>query len=224
MPNAVVPARKVAASHRPFLAVVVLELAVALILWAIIKLGQWIVIEDRLTPASVIVVLSGQTPYRAMEAAALYHQHWAPEIWVTRSDDPDKEAAYRRLRMQSGPEEVESVEILEYLGVPAGRIRLLDRPVRNTDQEIHLIAEELRRVNSDQVILVTSPYHTRRVKVIWRAVVGAKPSAIVRYAYEEPYDPVHWWRNTQDALYAVRENLALLNAWAGFPLQPDRRY
>ena len=76
MPNAVVPARKVAASHRPFLAVVVLELAVALILWAIIKLGQWIVIEDRLTPASVIVVLSGQTPYRAMEAAALYHRHF----------------------------------------------------------------------------------------------------------------------------------------------------
>jgi uncharacterized SAM-binding protein YcdF (DUF218 family) len=224
MPKVVAPTRKVAASHRAFLVVVILELTIAAILWAIIKLGQWIVIEDRLTPASVIVVLSGQAPYRAMQAAALYHQRWAPEIWITQPSDPDKAAAYRRLRMPSRSEEVENVRILQILGVPAARIRLLDRPVRNTDQEIQLIAEELRRVKGDPVILVTSPYHTRRVKAIWRVVVGGKPSAIVRYAYEEPYDPVCWWHNTQDALHAVRENLALLNASVGFPLQPARRY
>ena len=56
-----------------------------------------------------------------------------------------------------------ATEALEHLGVPAGSIRILDRPIRNTDQEIRLIAEELGRVQSNQAIIVTSKSHTRRV-------------------------------------------------------------
>ena len=223
MTNETVPVFKDSRSHRLFLCVVAVELAVTLIPWGIIKLGQWIVIEDPLQPARAIVVLSGHVPYRAMEAAALYHQHLAPEIWVTRPDDSDREAAFRRLRMQSTPEETFNVEILERLGVPAGSIRILNHLVRNTDEEVRLIAEELGRVQGDQVIIVTSKYHTRRVRAIWRAVVGTNPKAIVRYAYEDPYDPARWWKNTQDALHAIQENLGLLNVWAGFPLQPQRQ-
>jgi len=223
MTNETVSVIKAARSHRLFLWVVAVELAVTLIPWGIIKLGQWIVIEDPLQPARAIVVLSGHVPYRAMEAAALYHQHLAPEIWVTRPDGSNDKIAFRRLRMQPTTEEITNVEVLEHLGVPAGSIRILDRPIRNTDQEIRLIAEELGRTKGDQVIIVTSKYHTRRVRAIWRAVVGIKPKAIVRYAHEDPYDPARWWQNTQDALKAIQENLGLLNVWAGFPLRPERR-
>ena len=223
MTNETVSAIKAARSHRLFLCVVAVELALTLIPWGIIKLGQWIVIEDPLQPARAIVVLSGHVPYRAMEAAALYHQHLAPEIWVTRQDNSEEELAFRRLRIQFTPDEAPSIEVLEHLGVPASSIRILDRPIRNTDQEIRLIAEELGRTKGNQVIIVTSKYHTRRVRAIWRAVVGTKAKAIVRYAYEDPYDPARWWQNTQDALKAIQENLGLLNVWAGFPLRPERR-
>jgi uncharacterized SAM-binding protein YcdF (DUF218 family) len=158
-----------------------------------------------------------------MEAAELYRQHLAPEIWITCSYDPDEERAFRRLRIPLTSDEATSAEVLEHLGVPADSIRVLDRPIRNTNEEIRLVAEEVSRTRSDQVIIVTSKSHTRRVKAIWRAVVGTKAKAIVRYAYEDPYDPARWWKNTQDALQAMRENLALLNVWAGFPLQPERR-
>jgi len=208
MTNVSVPVFKDSRSHRLFLCVVAVELAVTLIPWGIIKLGQWIVIEDPLQPARAIVALTPQVPYRAMEAAALYHQHLAPEIWVTRQDNSEEELAFRRLRIQLTPDEATSVEVLEHLGVPASSIRILDRPIRNTDQEIRLIAEELGRTKGNQVIIVTSKYHTRRVKAIWRAVVGIKPKAIVRYAHEDPYDPARWWQNTQDALKAIQENLA----------------
>ena len=223
MANESVPVKKAAHSRRLFLCLVALELAVTLIPWGIIKLGQWIVIEDPLQPARAIVVLSPQVPYRAMEAAELYHQHLAPEIWVTCSYDPDEERAFRRLRIQSTPDEATTADVLERLGVPAGSIRVLDPPIRNTDEEIRLVAEELGRTKSDQVIIVTSKSHTRRVKAIWRAVVGTKAKAIVRYAYEDPYDPARWWQNTRDSPQAIRENLALLNVWAGFPLQPEHR-
>ena len=223
MTNETVPVVQPARSHRLFLCLVTLELALTLIPWGILKLGQWIVVEDPLHPARAIVVLGGQIPYRAMEAARLYHQDLAPEIWVTRPADPGMAAALRRLRMQPTTEEITNVKVLEHLGVPAGSIRVLDRPIRNTDQEIRLIAEELGRTKGGQVIIVTSKCHTRRVRAIWRAVVGTKPKAIIRYAGEDPYDPARWWQNTQDAEQAIYENLGLLNVWAGFPLQPERR-
>jgi hypothetical protein len=70
------------------------------------------------------------------------------------------------------------------------------------------------------VIIVTSKAHTRRVRTIWRKLVGSEPRMMVRYAHGDLYDGAHWWRHTQDALDVVRESLGLVNAWAGFPLRP----
>jgi hypothetical protein len=72
------------------------------------------------------------------------------------------------------------------------------------------------------VIIVTSKPHTRRVRTIWRKLVGSDPHMMVHYAQDDPYDGAHWWRHTPDALDVVRETLGLLNAWAGFPLRPAK--
>ena len=72
------------------------------------------------------------------------------------------------------------------------------------------------------MIIVTSKPHTRRVRTIWRKLVGSDPRLIVRYADDDPYDGAHWWRHTHDALDIVRETLGLLNAWAGFPVRPSQ--
>jgi len=50
--------------------------------------GRWLVIEDPLGKAGAIVVLSGAMPLRAMEAAKLYREGYAPEIWLTHSAEP----------------------------------------------------------------------------------------------------------------------------------------
>jgi hypothetical protein len=88
---------------------------------------------------------------------------------------------------------------------------------------VRAIAEALRRSGKDKVILVTSPPHTRRVRRLWKELVGGSPRAIVRLAPRDPFDARHWWRNTHDSLAVVRETLGLLNAWAGLPVQPARR-
>ena len=71
--------------------------------------------------------------------------------------------------------------------------------------------------------MVTTKPHTRRVKAIWKRLVGNSPRLMVRYASQDGYDGVHWWRRTSDALDVVRELLGLANAWAGFPVQPEKR-
>jgi hypothetical protein len=50
-------------------------------------------VQDPLVPADVIVVLSGHMPYRALEAARLYQQEAAPQIWVSRPVGPVQELA-----------------------------------------------------------------------------------------------------------------------------------
>ena len=73
-----------------------------------------------------------------------------------------------------------------------------------------------------RVILITSKYHTRRVKVVWRALAGNRLEAIVRFAADDPFEPRRWWRNTADALSVSREWFGLLNTWAGFPIKSER--
>src|SRR2546422_4801029 len=51
----------------------------------------WLVVEDPLVSARAIVVLNGGFPFRAMEAASLYQQGWAPQVWLTRASSPAQE-------------------------------------------------------------------------------------------------------------------------------------
>jgi uncharacterized SAM-binding protein YcdF (DUF218 family) len=179
-----------------------------------------LVVADSLENAQAIVVLGGGLPFRAMEAADLYRQGWAPQVWITCTKPTAQETALLQLGVLPIKEETYNRQVLERLGVPSGAILLLDRGVRNTFEEVELIAGELKKMGGGRVILVTSKPHTRRARTIWRKVVGDSPRAIVRYATSEPYESIRWWGNTRDALAVSREMLGLMNAWAGFPVQP----
>ena len=194
-----------------------------LALWGASGIGQWLMVADPLEPAKAVVVLSGRVPFRAMEAASIYREGLAPEIWRTREVVRSEEQALGRLGVAVVREEVYNREALERLGVKPRAIRLLGEGIRNTVDEVRLIASELDRNGGDRVIIVTSKAHSRRVRATWAAIVGASPKAIVRYAREEPYGAAGWWRNTRDALDVSREVFGLMNVWAGFPVQPDRQ-
>jgi len=112
---------------------------------------------------------------------------------------------------------------MELLGVPAGKITSLEGKAQNTVEEVRLIAGLLKDRKEGRVILVTSKYHSRRLKATWSALIGDSPRAIVRYAKEDPFDPESWWRYTDDALAVVREVFGILNVWAGFPMKPKVR-
>jgi len=88
----------------------------------------------------------------------------------------------------------------------------------NAEQEVEEAGREMRQAGKRTVILVTSPQHTRRVKVLWQKLTGDNPKAMVRAAREDPFDVDHWWRNTRDIFSVVRELLGLVNAWAGLPV------
>jgi len=185
--------------------------------------GHWLVVADSLGHAEAIVVLSGHLPFRAMEAASIYKGGWAPKVWLTKAIRPAEEKTLAQLGIDFVRGETYNREVLERLGVPPKAIRVLNESIRNTAEEVQVISRELKQAGGNKVILVTSKPHTRRVRAIWRALLGNSPGVIVRYAREDPFDPRRWWRNTKDALAVSREVFGMMNVWTGFPVQPDRQ-
>jgi len=180
--------------------------------------GRWLVREDPLSRADLIVVLSGAIPYRAEGAAKVFRLGYAPEVWVSRPESPAEEL--QELGIHFVGEEEYNHQILIQEGVPESAVHIFPETVANTEQEVEEIAREMRRTGKTTVIIVTSPQHTRRVKALWKTIVGNDPKLIVRAAAEDPFDADHWWRNTRDSLAVVREYLGLANVWSGLPVRP----
>jgi uncharacterized SAM-binding protein YcdF (DUF218 family) len=185
-----------------------------------LTIGGWLVVEDPLVHADVIVILSGRLPERAVEAARIYKAGYAEQVWISPPVSPVEDL--KAMKISYLGEDFYNEKVLIAKGVPPDAIRILEYPDANTEAEVRQTAEELRKMDFHSVIIVTSKPHTRRVRTIWRKLVGSEPRMIVHYAHDDAFDGAHWWRHTQDGLDVVRETLGLLNAWAGFPLRPSQ--
>lgn len=201
--------------------IILLVVALALCAAAVVAfrgVGRWLVREDPLAHADVIVVLSGTMPARAEEAAQIFRMGYAHDVWITRPDSPASELAERGVQYVG--EEEYSRQVLIHGGVPPEAIRFLPDPIVDTEQEVDEITLRMRSEGLRSVIIVTSPQHTRRVKTLWRRLAGQQLAAIVRAAPQDAFDADHWWRNTRDTFSVVREIMGLLNAWTGLRVRP----
>jgi uncharacterized SAM-binding protein YcdF (DUF218 family) len=182
--------------------------------------GRWLVVEDPLEKARAIAVLSGRMPLRAIEAAKLYRQGYAPEVWLTHSSEPGENL--KRMGISFAGEDYYNARVLVHEGVPPEAIHVLEPPVVNTADEIKVLAAMLAAEKDRTVILVTTKPHTRRARLLWRRLAAGQGRAIVRASSDDSFDPKHWWRTTNDALDVLREVLGLVNAWAGLPLHASQ--
>jgi len=200
---------------------IVLLIVVALFAGAVItvrRAGRWLVREDLLSHADVIIVLSGGIPYRAKAAAELFRLGYGPEVWVSKPESPAAEM--QQLGIHYIGEEDYNRDILIRQGVTESAVHILPETIVNTQEELEEIAREMRRTGKTRAIIVTSPQHTRRVKAIWNRVAGGDLRLLVRVATEDPFDADQWWSNTRDVFAVVREYMGLVNAWAGLPVRP----
>src|SRR3954447_5967251 len=81
-----------------------------LTLFLLRSLGGWLVVADPLQSAQAVVVFGGHVPFRAMEAASIYRDGWAREVWVTRGAIHVEDEALARLGIDRKPEYMYSSE------------------------------------------------------------------------------------------------------------------
>jgi uncharacterized SAM-binding protein YcdF (DUF218 family) len=209
-----------AEARRPRLWLSIIGSLLFLLLLAFLNLGRWLDKEDPPQKAAAIAVLSGRMPSRALEAARLYNQGYAPQVWLSYTVEPG--ATLEKLSVPYAGEEFYDRLLLLHQGVPDSAIHILAPPIVNTADEMRTFGQALRKENLHRIIIVTSKAHARRAAVLWKHLSAKDGEAVIRGASGDGYDPAHWWRSTGDALDVVREILGLLNAWAGLPLQPAK--
>ena len=160
--------------------------------------GFWIV-QDRMEPADVIIVIGDDdfTADRATEAAALFHAGWAPLI-VTSG---------RMLRPYSTVADLMTRD-LESLGVPAKAVVRFSHRANNTLEEANDLQVLIAQNGWHRILVVTSNYHTRRARYIFRRVLPANVKLEVVGAFDGAFEPATWWQSQQGRKTFLVETVA----------------
>jgi uncharacterized SAM-binding protein YcdF (DUF218 family) len=183
----------------------------------LLGVGHWLVKEDSLEKASAIAVLSGNFPARALEAASLFRNGFAGEIWLTHPG-PQSDALTQMGIHYPGEADF-NYQVLRRQGVPAKAIHVLGAPVINTSDELEVISSALLQKQGASVIIVTNKAHTRRVHELWNRFDSARGKIIVHGIANDDFQPSAWWTRTGDTHQVVHEIFGMINVWAGLPMQ-----
>ncbi len=183
----------------------------------LLGIGNWLVKEDPLQHATAIAVLTGSLPARALEAAELYRQGYAKEIWLTHPGE--EQGALKDLGIHYPSEDEFNVQVLRRSGVPAKAIRILATPIVNTADELDVIGKMLKSRGNETVIIVTSKSHTRRVSSMWSRYHGTDGRVIVHAVKDDDFDSSRWWKTTGSTQQVLHEVMGIANLWAGFPVR-----
>jgi uncharacterized SAM-binding protein YcdF (DUF218 family) len=201
------PARRIASA-----AAGVATLLIALVVFhgpILRSIGSWLRVEGKLERADAIVVVAGGTPFREATAATLFAEGWAPRLIISQPFVRPELAELLRLGVRALDLQGESRLALEKYGVPPDRIIAIREAARTTEPELALVRETAMTLGYRRVILVTSPEHTRRVRLIWASQERGGPSAIVVPAREEfPFED--WWRRRRAIESILHEYLGLV--------------
>jgi uncharacterized SAM-binding protein YcdF (DUF218 family) len=163
---------------------------------------SWIV-EDSLDKADTLIVLSDDNFYadRATRAAELFREGKAPLVV----------ASGRRLRPNAGIAELMEHDLVER-GVPKDKIVRFAHDADSTQEEAEALAKLARTRKWRKVIVVTSNYHTRRARYIFRRVFPQDIEIRVASAHDANFDPGHWWENRAATKRLMREFAGMLVA------------
>lgn len=172
--------------------------------------GRVLVVEPSVGRADAIVVVAGSTPTREALAATLFREGRAPVVMVSRQTMPVRVQQLVDLGIRPLDFQGESVAALEKYGVPRGAIVPLSEPVEITELELRVVAAEARSRGWHRVLLVTTPNHSRRVRLIWHREAGPAIEAGLAMIDDECSADRTWWTRRRCSEAVLHEYLGLI--------------
>jgi uncharacterized SAM-binding protein YcdF (DUF218 family) len=174
---------------------IIAAIAMLLVIWSVAApiLARFLIVEKPLEKADAIIVLSGAAAYkeRTRKAASLYRQGVAPRIFITNDGQCSgwSEADKKNLIYV----ELERRELISN-GVDPEAIEILKGTVAGTGDEAVATAREIEARPIGSLLVVTSPYHTRRaLNAFERLLEGTRVDVGIVVASDPTHAPVLWW-------------------------------
>ncbi len=173
--------------------------------------GRWLVLDEPPVKADFIVLLGGDLS-RPLYGADLYHQGYANRIAISRPAPPPQTDNLRQIGIYLPRQDEQYREVLRRKGVPTSAIETFGDANLSTVQE----AETLRAFLGDRsarLLVVTSPSHTRRVKIVFTRLLPQADIRVLASPYEE--FPAHWWTSQGAAINVLLETVKLAYYYLG---------
>jgi uncharacterized SAM-binding protein YcdF (DUF218 family) len=158
--------------------------------------GESWIVDESLERADAIIVLSDDNFYadRVTRAAELMRDGKAPVVV----------ASGRRLRPYAGIAELMQHDLIER-GVAKENIVVFAHDADSTRDEAEALAKFVAEKKWTTVMLVTSNYHTRRARYVFRKIFPARVRLAVVSARDGDFDPQQWWQKRKSLKYFARE-------------------
>ncbi len=159
-------------------------------------------------PSDAIVLLIGGADHRPEKAAQLYKEGMAPVILMGDTG----------ISPSTGSGETKaSLDMLLMFGVPARAIRILPGHVSSTREEAMAVRQYVRTHPIERILLVTTAFHTRRTRWIFRKELDGLDIDIRTAAVRHPDWTEDTWYHTDEGLVTyVNETLKTLYYWVKY--------
>ena len=167
--------------------------------------ARWLDVSEPPQRTDDVMVLGGESSLRPFVAAALYQHGYARHVLIPRVK-PSLDAAAGLV-----PTEDEVIyQVLRKRGVPAEDIERLTGEVDSTADEAAALARYLADKPERTVTVVSTCYHTRRVRWMFRKQLGERAGQLHFFGGPtEGYDTSNWWRSEQGAKQYLNEYVKL---------------
>ncbi len=173
------------------------------------NISSFLVYEDELSITPVMFVLSGGPLDRGNEAVKLYKEGWAPLVICTGENVPHN---FEAIGIDSIEGAVTRYHMVES-GVPLKDISLI-RKGTSTKEEAQVILEYCKSKSIPSAIVVSSEFHTRRVKrVFQQKFAESNINIIIQGAPSSAYDINYWWTNENGLIDVNNEYIKLIYYW-----------
>jgi len=167
-------------------------------------IGAYLIVADDLEPSHAIVILSGGTESRMAEALALYNDQFGDVIVLTETGENLEDFNYlhsfdMRIQLLSN-------------GVPDGNILITTIEVDDTMDEARAVKELLKNRQLNSAIVVTDPYHTRRVSMIFRDVFSdSNVQIMIRPVRSSWFNSRTWFLDLRGWQFTILEYLKIMD-------------
>jgi uncharacterized SAM-binding protein YcdF (DUF218 family) len=166
-------------------------------------IGMFLVVADPLQKADALILLAGDENERVEAGAQLFQQGYARCLILTdiRLKHPEWQGEYINTVHRMALEQ----------GVPPERILIVPDPVATTYEEAHILKEFTAIHGFNSLLVVTSPYHTRRARWILRQAF--QDSSVIlnfRPTLNHPYRAQAWWQTPEDRRETFLEYVKML--------------
>jgi uncharacterized SAM-binding protein YcdF (DUF218 family) len=182
-----------------------------------IRLGDFLVLDEEPVPSDAVVVLCSGVEYypRLIEAAELFRKGFARKVVINGNRKTDVLRSLEKKGFERCcPWYEESLRILSMFGVPKDQVICISaEDAYDTVSEAEIVGREILQKEFTKIIITTSKFHTRRARFIWNKRFGDTLSICSVSAKTDPYNPKGWWKEGRQIRWVLAEYGAWIYYW-----------